>query len=126
VAELADIAGAHGNARKQRNQRRLEGVGQHDRLVVARRGQLASQPPPLAEQEISVLEGAQDRLLHLGHAAQQGKRPARRENVQREARMTRVQQLEQRLRQHRVAYPRRAHNENPHGCGPFSGMRDER
>ena len=35
-----------------------------------------------------------------------------REHVEREAGVARVQQLEQRLRQHRVADPRRTHNQD--------------
>jgi hypothetical protein len=81
VPKLADVAGAQWNAGEERDERRLEGVGQHDRLVVAFFRQLAPQPAPLAEPQVAVLERAEDRPPHFGHALEQGKGPARGQHV---------------------------------------------
>jgi hypothetical protein len=66
-----------------------------------------TEPAALAELQVAVDEWAFDGPPHLRHPLKEGERPAGGEHVEREAGMAPVQQLEERLRQHRVADPRR-------------------
>ena len=61
-------------------------------------------------------------IRQLGHALEEGERPARREHVERKSAVARVQQLEERLREHRVADPGRTDHQDLHEGG---GMREE-
>ena len=57
-------------------------------------------------------DGTRDRAPHLGHALEERQRPARREHVERERVVAGVQQLEQRLREDRVADPGRTDDQD--------------
>ncbi len=73
IAELATPAGALGDAGKERHQRRLQRIGQQDRLVVLA-GQGFADAPTGRQIQRAVAEREAQGLAHFGHALED--RPA--------------------------------------------------
>jgi hypothetical protein len=77
--------------------------------------QFTTETPPRAEIETPVRERRHDRFVHLRHARQQRVGPRRRQHVETRPGMTLLQDHEQALRQHHVADPGRADDEQALG-----------
>ena len=115
VTHLAAPAGATRDAGKQRHQRRLEGVGQQDGLIVSCGPQGLSQPPAPAERELAVLDRQRDRAAHFRHPRQDRLAPGRRQDVDFHPRTGLLQIAIQRLRHHHVPHPGGTHDQDFQG-----------
>ncbi|MNG83329.1 hypothetical protein D3C79_420500 [compost metagenome] len=122
-AVLTFPAGAHRNAGKPGDQRRLHGVGLDDGLIVLLGGQLLAEPAAGPQLEVAVAERHGDGLVHLGHPLQQGHAPGRRHHMQLAARVVGLECLVEALGHHHVADPGGADHQYLHrasslGTGP--------
>ncbi|MNP17911.1 hypothetical protein D3C76_1103620 [compost metagenome] len=116
VAHLALPAGAPGNPREIRHQRRLQRVGQEDRLVVLP-GQRPADAPAAGEVEHAMAEREAQRLADFRHAFEDRPAPFGRQHVDLAVGMLALQALEERLRHHHVADPGGTYDQNVHmGC----------
>ena len=109
LARFADEAGAQPDARQARDQRGLERVRQHDGLIVAARLELAARAASAAPASARrARTGSRSPRSTSGMRSSSGSVQAGASTSSSSSAMLLVQALEQRLRQHGVADPRRA------------------
>ncbi|VVN28577.1 hypothetical protein PS623_04662 [Pseudomonas fluorescens] len=120
VAHLAAPTGAFGDAGKVRHQRRLQRIGQQDRLVVLARQRLAD-PPARGQLQRAVAEREAQGLAHFGHAFEQRPAPFGRQHVDLTLRVLLLQALEQGLRHYHVADPTGANDQYSHALSRNAG-----
>ncbi|MPM89833.1 hypothetical protein SDC9_136948 [bioreactor metagenome] len=96
---------------KERHKCGLERIGQQDGLVIALSRQLPTQAPARAQPELAVTERHHQALADLGHALEDGQRPARREHVD-GAFPGLLEHHEQALGHDHVAHPGRTDDED--------------
>lgn len=121
VAHLAAPAGALRYSGEPGHQRRLQRVGQQDRLLVLT-AQAASDPAPCGDVHHPVAEREAQGLAHLGHALEDRSAPLGRQHVDHALGMPLAQTLEQGLRHHHVPHPGGTYDQNSHsGSGNDQG-----
>ena len=112
VAQFADEPDAQRNVGEVGDERRLEGVGQHDRLVVTALAQGAAQAPARPELELAVPERRIDDFADFRHAPEHRRGPLRRERVDDGPGALFFQARKERLGEQRVADPARRDDED--------------
>ncbi|MNE13029.1 hypothetical protein D3C80_1058550 [compost metagenome] len=113
VAHLPLPAGALGDAGEIGHQRRLQGIGQEDGLVVLPIQGLADLASGGDIQHAMAKREAQ-RLAHFRHAFEDGPAPVGRQHVDLAVGMAGFQALEKCLRHHHVADPGGSYDQNVH------------
>jgi len=98
---------------KKRHQRRLQRVGQKDRLVVLADQGLAD-APACRQLQGAVAEREAQGLAHFGHALEDRPAPLGRQHIDHAVGVLLFQALEQRLRHHHVADPAWANDQYSH------------
>jgi len=98
---------------KKRHQRRLQGVGQQNRLVVLA-GQGLADAPTRGQLQHAVAEREAQGLAHFGHAFEDRPAPLGRQHVDHAVGVLQFQALEQGLRHHHVADPAGANDQYSH------------
>lgn len=110
---LAAPARALGDTGEERHQRRLQRVGQQDRLLVLT-AQALRDLAPGRHVEHAVPDRKAQGLAHLGHALENRPAPLRRQHVDLAVGMALFQADEQRLRHHHVANPAGSYDQYVH------------
>ncbi len=110
---LAAPARALGDTGEERHQRRLQGVGQQDRLLVLTAQALRNLAPG-RHVEHAVPDRKAQRLAHFGHAFENRPAPLGRQHVDLAVGMALFQADEQRLRHHHVANPAGSYDQYVH------------
>ncbi len=113
IAKLATPAGAFGNTGEERHQRRLQRVGQQNRLIVLTLEGFADAPACGQLQRAMAEREAQGRA-HFRHALKDRPAPLGRQHIDLALRVTLLQALEQRLRHHHVTDPAGPYDQNSH------------
>ena len=120
-ARLGHIADSPRNARKPRDERGFERVGQDERARVTRRPQIACQRSPSSEGQLTVSEGSLNDAPEASHARVHRSAPGRGQHVEGRLAERLTQHRKQRLGDKRVPDPRGRDNEDALGHRGLAG-----